>query len=107
MCCVKMQGLYLYTLIIGHKYVNMLKMLGLYLYTLIIGHKSVNMLSILNKLTLKKELQNFVTNNVFLDKHFWTQQQQYKKSNITTLAGMLSMVISCFIFVVYNIYNIM
>jgi len=46
----------------------MLKMLGLYLYTLIIGHNSVNMLSILNKLTLKKELQNFVTNKVFLDK---------------------------------------
>ena len=41
-------------------------MLGLYLYTLIIGHKSCNMLSILNKLTLKKELQTFVTNNVFL-----------------------------------------
>jgi len=29
-----------------------LKMLGLYLYTLIIGHKSCKMLSILNKLTL-------------------------------------------------------
>ena len=29
-----------------------LKMLGLNLYTLIIGHKSCNMLSILNKLTL-------------------------------------------------------
>jgi len=46
----------------------MLKMLGLYLYTLIIGRKSVNMLSILNKLTLKKELQFFLTNKVFLDK---------------------------------------
>jgi len=45
-----------------------LKMLSLYLYTLIIGHKSVNMLRILNKLTLKKELQNFVTNKVFLNK---------------------------------------
>jgi len=45
-----------------------LKMLGLYLYTLIIGHKSVNMLSILNKLTLKKQLHNFVTNKVFWDK---------------------------------------
>jgi len=45
-----------------------LKMLGLYLYTRIIGHKSCNMLSIQNKLTLKKELQNFVTNNVFFDK---------------------------------------
>jgi len=41
-----------------------LKMLGLYLYTLIIGHKSCNMLSILNELTLQKELQTFVTNNV-------------------------------------------
>jgi len=49
-------------------------MLGLYLYTLRIGHKSGNMLSILNKLTLQKELQTFVTNNVFFD----------KKSKITT-----------------------
>jgi len=38
-------------------------MLGLYLYTLIIGHKSCNMLSIINKLTLQKELQKFVTYN--------------------------------------------
>jgi len=45
-----------------------LKMLGLYLYTLIIGHESCNMLNILNKLTLQKELQIFVTKNVFLDK---------------------------------------
>jgi len=45
-----------------------LKMLGQYLYTLIIGHKSCNILSILNKLTVQKELQNYVTNNVFLDK---------------------------------------
>ena len=30
----------------------MLKMLGLYLYTLIIGHKSCNILSILNKLKM-------------------------------------------------------
>jgi len=41
-------------------------MLGLYLYTLRIGHKSGNMLSIQNKLTLQKELQYFVNNNVFL-----------------------------------------
>jgi len=54
-------------------------MLGLYLYTLIISHKSCNMLSILNKLTLWKELQTFVTNNVFLDKKVKTQQQQNKK----------------------------
>jgi len=50
-----------------------LKMLGLYLYTLIIGHKSCNIFSILNKLKLYKELQTFVTNNVK------TQQQQNKK----------------------------
>jgi len=56
-----------------------LKMLGLYLYTIIIGHKSCNMLSILNKLTLKRELQTFVTNNVFLDKKVKTQQQKIKK----------------------------
>ena len=64
-----------------------LKMLGLYLYTLIIGHKSCNMLSILNKLILLKELQTFVINNVFLDQKVKTQQQQNKKSNIKTLAG--------------------
>ena len=44
-----------------------LKMLGLYFDTLIIGHKSCNKFSILNKLTLHKELNNFVT-NVLLDK---------------------------------------
>ena len=43
-------------------------MLGLYLYTLIIGHKSCNMLSKLNKSTLQKELQNVVTNNIFSTK---------------------------------------
>jgi len=32
-------------------------MLGLYLYTLIIGHKSSKMLSLLNKLALPKKLQ--------------------------------------------------
>ena len=63
-------------------------MLGLYLYILIISHKSSNMLRILNKLTLYKVLQTFVTNNVFLDKKVKTQQQQQnKKSNIKTLAG--------------------
>ena len=64
-----------------------LKMLGLYLFTLIIGHKYCNTLSILNKLTSYKELQYFAINNVFLDKKVKTQQQQYKKSNIKTLAG--------------------
>jgi len=55
-------------------------MLCLSLYTLIIGHKSCKKLSIKNKLTLQKELQNFVTNYVFLDKNSKTQQQ-YKTSN--------------------------
>jgi len=45
------------------------------------------MLSILNKLTLPKDLQNIVTNNVFMDKKVKTQQQQNKKSNLKTLAG--------------------
>jgi len=36
-------------------------MLGLYQYTLIINHKSC-------QLTLQKDLQNIVTNNVFMDK---------------------------------------
>ena len=51
-------------------------MLGLYFYTLIIGHKLCNMLRILNKLILQRRLQNFVTNNVFLEKKVKTQQQQ-------------------------------
>jgi len=55
------------------------KILGLYLYTLIIGHKSCKMFSIVNELTLQNKLQNFVTNNVFLDKKKKTQQQQNKK----------------------------
>jgi len=38
-------------------------MLGLYLYTLIVGHKSCNILSILKN--VKKKLQTFVTNNEF------------------------------------------
>jgi len=61
-------------------------MLGLYLYTLIIRHKLANALSILNKLTLQKKLQHFVTNNVFFDRKLKTQQQN-KKSNIKTSAG--------------------
>jgi len=63
-----------------------LKMLGLYLYTLLISHKSCKMLSILNKLLLQRDLQNFVTNKVLMDK-VKTQQQQNRKSNIKTLAG--------------------
>ena len=45
------------------KWFQALKMLGLHLYTLIIGHKSI-----LNKLKLQKKLQTFVKNNVFLNK---------------------------------------
>jgi len=60
-------------------------MLGLYLYSLIISHKSSNLLRILNQIPLHKELQTFVTNNVFLDKKIKTQQQQNKKSNIKPL----------------------
>jgi len=40
----------------------------MYIYTLIIGHTSCNMLSLLKKVSLQQELQNFVTNNVFLEK---------------------------------------
>jgi len=46
-------------------YNETLKMLGLYLYTLIIGHMSFKMLCILNKLILKKNLHNFVTNRIY------------------------------------------
>jgi len=58
-------------------------MLGLYLYTLIIGHKSCNRLSILNKLILQKELQNVVKNNVFWTKHknTTTTKQKMKHKN--------------------------
>jgi len=58
-------------------------MLGLYHYTIIIGHKSCNMLSILNKLTLQKKLENFVTNNVFFDKKVktTTTKQKIKHKN--------------------------
>ena len=42
----------------------------------------------LNKLTLKKEVQNVVTYNVCLDKKVKTQKQQNKTSNIKkTLPG--------------------
>jgi len=63
-------------------------MTGLYLNTLIsvIGHNSSNLLSILNKLTLQKELQNFVTNNVFWPKGK-TSITTNTKSNIKILAG--------------------
>jgi len=62
-----------------------LKMLGLYLYTLIIGHKLSNMLCLLNKLPLQNELQNCVKSNVFWTKKVKTLQQQNKNSNIKSL----------------------
>jgi len=43
-------------------------MLDLYIYTLKIGHKSCKILCILNELTLQKELQHCVTDNVLLEK---------------------------------------
>jgi len=46
-----------------------LKTLGLYLYTLIISHNFCKLLSILNNLTLQEDLQNCVTNSVFMDKN--------------------------------------
>jgi len=60
-----------------------LKMLGLYLYTLIIGHKSCNMLGILNKLIMLKELQTIVINNVFLDKKSKNTTTTTKQKNHT------------------------
>jgi len=44
------------------------------------------MLSVLNKLTLQKALQTFVTIMCF-GKNVKTHQQQNKESNIKTLAG--------------------
>jgi len=67
------------------KQLEMLKMLGLYLYTLIISHKFCKLLSILNKLTLQKDMQHF--KSVIMDKKVKTQQQQNRKSNLKTLAG--------------------
>jgi len=56
----------------------MLKMLGLYLYTLIIGHKSCSRWSKLNKLLLQKELQSVVKKYVLFGQNIKTQQQQSK-----------------------------
>jgi len=53
-------------------------MLGLYLYTLIIGHKSCNTFSILNKFTLRNILQNFVIKSLFWNKEVKAQQQNKK-----------------------------
>ena len=55
----------------------------MYRYNLIIGPKSCNMLILLNKLTLPKELQHFVTNNVLLEKSksTTTTKQNIKHKN--------------------------
>ena len=57
------------------------------IFTLIIVHKSCNISGILNKLTLQKELQNYVTKNCVSGQKVKTQQQQNKTSNIKKLAG--------------------
>ena len=64
-------------------------MLGLYLDTLIIGHKSCSLLCIhvLYELALQKKLKTAMTNNVVV---FWTKGKHKnntkKKNNINTLA---------------------
>jgi len=57
-------------------------MLGLYIDTIIIGHKLNSTLRILNELPLQKELQNFMTNDALRKK----QQQQNKKTKLKILA---------------------
>jgi len=55
-------------------------MIGLYLDTLIIGHKSCSLLCIhvLNELALQKKLQNAMTNNVVVfGQKVTTQKQQH------------------------------
>ena len=58
-------------------------MLSLYLYILIISHRSCNMLDILNTLTLNKDLQTCVINNVLMDKskNTTTTKQKIKHKN--------------------------
>ena len=58
-------------------------MLGLYLDTRIIGYKYCSMLSILFKLTLQKECQTIVTNNLFWTKNKTTSstKQNIKHKN--------------------------
>ena len=64
-----------------------LKMLGLYLYTLIICHKSCNMKGILNKITLQKKLQHFVTNYVFWDEKKHNKKTKYANKKTHARAG--------------------
>jgi len=46
------------------------------------GHNFYSMLILLNELTLQKELQHFMTNNVFGPKKYKQLEQQNKKANI-------------------------
>jgi len=69
--------------IVGRVYKLYLKMLHLYLDTLIIGHKFCSMLIILNKLTLQKELQNFMQIMFFGQKtHSITTKQKSKHKSL-------------------------
>jgi len=67
-------------------------MLSLYLDIFIIGHNFYNMISILNELTIRKNLQNVVTNNVF-----WTKKSKtaeitvYDKMKNLTMCELLSL----------------
>jgi len=60
----------------------MLKMLGLYIDTLLIGHKCCRILSKINELTLQMELQYVMRNNVIKIKKVKTKQQQKEKSKV-------------------------
>ena len=48
-----------------YKYTYYILILSFYLDTLIIGHQFCSMLGMPNEITLQKELQNIMTNNVF------------------------------------------
>ena len=57
---------------------SFLKMLGLYIDTIIIGHKLNSTLRILNELPLQKELQNFMTNDALRKKTTTKQKDKVK-----------------------------
>ena len=82
--------IFIFTVITMHPVVlnlTLKMMLGLYLHTLLIGHKSRNMLStcILNQLTLQRHCKMFWQIVCFWTK-VKTQQSKTKPSNIKTLA---------------------
>jgi len=57
-------------------------MLGLYLDTIITSHKFGILLSKPNELTVQKELQNVMTNNVFLTKKSENKTKQKSKHKL-------------------------